>query len=208
MDKLDIDPVSSATSTGTHREVGDHGGARHRRISETPALDASQETGETVDVTAAPVPRRFLFLGRSLVRKAPRTAYTMLIATVLLLLLGGSLATRFFSLSLTAYQIGLRAEEIRQDVIKREQRVAALKTRIAYLETDAYVEAASREKLSLVRPGDHAVIMLPERDEVAWVPEAPPVRPSGPFGQAFGQLDAWFRLFFGAPDEGILGRRP
>jgi hypothetical protein len=131
-----------------------------------------------------------------------------MIAAGLLLFVGGSLATGFFSMSLTSYQIGLRAEEIRQDVIKREQRVAALKTRIAYLETDAFVEVASREKLSLVRPGDHAVIMLPERDEVAWVPDAPPVRPRGPFGQAFGQLDAWFRLFFGAPDEGILGRRP
>lgn len=205
MDTLNIDPVGSATTTGSHRRIGDDGPGRHGGSGDTAEMDASHERDEAV---AAPVPRRFMFLGRFLIRTAPRTISPVMIAAGLLIMVGGSLGTGFFSVSLTGYQIGLRAEEIRQDIIKREGRVAALKTRIAYLETDAFVEVASREKLSLVRPGDHAVIMLPERDEVAWVPDAPPVRPRGPFGHAFGQLDAWFRLFFGAPDEGILGRRP
>ena len=208
MDTLSIDPDGSATPTATHRRAGDHGSGRHKKVVGTPQADDPKELGDTVDVAASPVPRRFMFLGRFLDRTAPPTISPVLIAAGLLLLVGGFSATKFFSVSLTGHQIGLRAEEIRQDVIKREQRVAALKTRIAYLETDAFVEVASREKLSLVRPGDHAVIMLPERYEVAWVPDAPPVRPRGPFGQAFGQLDAWSRLFFGAPDEGILGRRP
>lgn len=205
MDTLNIGPVDPATTTGSHRRMREDGPGRHGDPADTPAMDAFRERNEAV---AAPVPRRFMFLGRFLIRTAPRTVSPVMIAAGLLILVGGSLGTGFFSVSLTSYQIGLRAEEIRQDVIKREERVAALKTRIAYLETDAFVEVASREKLSLVRPGDHAVIMLPERDEVAWVPGAPPVRPRGPFGQAFGQLDAWFRLFFGAADDGILGRRP
>jgi hypothetical protein len=111
----------------------------------------------------------------------------------------------FLTRSNDTQRIAQRLEEASREVAKQEAKVEVLRTRVAYLGTDAYVEVAAREKLGLVKPGDHPVIVLPEIDNVAWVPPAPPERPTGPFGPRYGRLDDWVRLFFGGADEGILG---
>ena len=114
--------------------------------------------------------------------------------------------TGFLARSDDTQRIAKRLEEASREVAKQEAKVEVLRKQVAYLATDAYVEVAAREKLGLVKPGDHPVIVLPEIDEVAWVPPAPPERPSGPFGPRYGRLDDWFRMFFGGADEGILGK--
>ena len=112
----------------------------------------------------------------------------------------------FLASSDDTQRVAKRLEESAREVAKQEARVAVLRTQVAYLGTDAYIEVAAREKLGLVKPGDHPVIILPEVDDVAWVPAAPPERPTGPFGPRYGRLDDWVRLFFGNADEGILGK--
>lgn len=103
-------------------------------------------------------------------------------------------------------EVSAREQEAQREVEALDRRVAELRTLVAYLSTDAFVEVAARERLGLVRPGDQSVIILPEDDEVAWVPPAPAVRSEVPVVTASGRVDAWFRVFFGTPDEGLLRR--
>lgn len=112
----------------------------------------------------------------------------------------------FLARSDDTQRIAKRLEEASRDVAKQEAKVEVLRTQVAYLATDAFVEVAAREKLGLVKPGDRPIVVLPEVDEVAWVPPAPPARAGGPFGPRYGRVDDWLRMFFGGADEGILGR--
>jgi cell division protein FtsB len=129
------------------------------------------------------------------------------IATVLAVLtIFGWIVSGFLARSDDTQRIAKRLEESAREVAKQEAKVAIVRTQVAHLATDAYIEVAAREKLGLIKPGDHPVIVLPEVDEVAWVPPAPPDRPSGPFGPQFGRLDDWVRMFFGDADEGLLGK--
>lgn len=168
-------------------------------------------TSTVSDATAETTPpktwqrRRPIILGQ--VVPVPATTDWKRVATI-----AGVLAffiwilTGFLARSDDTQRIAKRLEEASREVAKQEAKVEVLRTQVAYLATDAYVEVAAREKLGLVKPGDHPVIVLPEIDEVAWVPPAPPERPSGPFGPRYGRLDDWFRMFFGGADEGILGK--
>lgn len=184
-----------ATSTQPPPEGGD---AVDRR-----AGDATGDAGQPVEGVAAL--RRPIILGQ--VREVQaRIDWRRLAAFLGVLAVFGWVFTGFMARSGDTYRIVRRYEDAAREVARQEMKVEALRTQVAYLATDAYVEVAAREKLGLVKPGDHPVIILPERDEVAWVPPPPPARPAGPFGPAYGRIDEWFRLFFGGADEGILGK--
>ena len=174
--------------------------------------DRARPNDLRTDGSATPAPAsttrhrgRPIILGQ--VMAVPATTDWRRIATIFgVLAFFGWILSGFMARSDDTQRIAKRLEEAARDVAKQEAKVEVLRTQVAYLATDAYVEVAAREKLGLVKPGDHPVIVLPEVDEVAWVPPAPPERPAGPFGPAYGRLDEWVRLFFGGADEGILGK--
>jgi cell division protein FtsL len=105
----------------------------------------------------------------------------------------------FYGKTLESYRIGQRAAQVQREVGALEARNRELQAQVAYLSTDAYVETAARDKLGLVKPGDQALIVLPEKPEVAWV-EGPPATPeSGRALAEFGHVADWLALFFGQP---------
>jgi cell division protein FtsB len=149
--------------------------------------------------------RRPIILGQ-VIRVQATTDWKRIALIVAVLGFFGWILTGFLARSDDTQRIAKRLEGASREVAKQETKVEVLRTQVAYLATDAYIEVAAREKLGLVKPGDHPVIVLPEIDEVAWVPPAPPERPSGPFGPRYGRIDDWIRMFFGGADEGILGK--
>jgi cell division protein FtsL len=105
----------------------------------------------------------------------------------------------FYGKTLESYRIGQRAEQVQRQVAALEARNRELQAQVAYLSTDSYVETAARDKLGLVKPGDQALIVLPEKPEVAWV-EGPPATPDNGRALAeFGHVADWLALFFGQP---------
>jgi cell division protein FtsB len=169
--------------------------------------NASRIAGPTSPAPASTTRHRGrpIILGQ--VMAVPATTDWRRIATIVgVLAFFGWVLSGFMARSDDTQRIAKRLEEAARDVARQEAKVEVLRTQVAYLATDAYVEVAAREKLGLVKPGDRPVIVLREVDEVAWVPAAPPERPAGPFGPGYGRLDEWVRLFFGGADEGILGK--
>lgn len=103
----------------------------------------------------------------------------------------------FYGKSLESYRINQREAQVRQEVARLEQKNGELRAQVAYLSTDAYVETAARDKLNLVRPGDHALVMVQAQAEQALVPAPPPADPSASLRE-FGHLAQWLALFFGS----------
>jgi len=56
-------------------------------------------------------------------------------------------------------------EDLKVEIRTREQKIADLKNLTHYLETDAYLERAAREKLNYQRSGEK-VVVVPERERV------------------------------------------
>ena len=106
----------------------------------------------------------------------------------------------FYSKSLESYRINLRAEQVRREVSALEEQNRVLRDKVAYLGTDGYVETAARDKLGLVRPGDRALVVLPEKPDVAWVEGPPPGAdtPSKTVAE-LGHVADWLAVFFGPP---------
>lgn len=105
----------------------------------------------------------------------------------------------FYGKSVESYRINLRAEQVQREVAALEVRNRQLQERVAYLATDGYVETAARDKLNLVKPGDHSLIVLPEKPDVAWVQGPPPRADTMRAFAEFGHLADWLALFFGRP---------
>ena len=103
----------------------------------------------------------------------------------------------FYSKSLDAYKINQRAVAARLVNAKLEARIKVWQQKVAYLSTDSYLETAAREKLDLIKAGDHPIVVLPSDIEVATVASPPPPAENRhPFPQ-LGHATDWLVLFFG-----------
>lgn len=102
----------------------------------------------------------------------------------------------FFGKSAESYRLSQRAADVRRQIGVLEQQNAALRDRVAYLSTDAFVETTARDKLNLVRPGDRSLVAIDAEPLVVGV-AAPPAEPDRyrVFPQ-LGHLDDWLTLFF------------
>lgn len=103
----------------------------------------------------------------------------------------------FFGKSLDSYRMSQRAAAVRQEIAVLEAGNRELQARIAYLQSDAFVETAARNKLNLARPGDRSVVIVPAADSPMGPPGPPPGRRAPPQLPAIGHLEEWFNLFFG-----------
>lgn len=105
----------------------------------------------------------------------------------------------FYGKSLDGYRISQRAEQVRREVAELEARNKALQEKVAYYATEGYVETAARDKLNLVKPGDYALVVVPEKQDVAWVEGLPAGADRQSAVPEFGHLDDWVALFLGWP---------
>jgi hypothetical protein len=105
----------------------------------------------------------------------------------------------FYGKSLESYRINLRADQVRREVAALEDRNRELRDKVTELATDGYVETAARDKLGLVKPGDRALVVLPEKPDVAWVDGPPPgVDPPRSVAE-LGHVGDWLAVFLGPP---------
>ncbi len=103
----------------------------------------------------------------------------------------------FYSKSLDAYKINQRAVHARLENAKLEAQIKVWQQKVAYLSTDSYLETAAREKLDLIKTGDHPVLVLPSDIEIATVASPPPATDTPhPFAR-LGHAADWLILFFG-----------
>ena len=105
----------------------------------------------------------------------------------------------FYGKSLDGYRISQRAEQVRREVADLEARNKVLQDKVAYYATDGYVETAARDKLNLVKPGDYSLVVLPEKQEVAWVESLPAGAERQTTFPELGHLDDWLAIFFDPP---------
>jgi cell division protein FtsB len=104
----------------------------------------------------------------------------------------------FYGKSVESYRLNQRSEQVQREVRALEARNRQLQERVAYLATDGYVETAARDKLNLAKSGDRSLIVLPEKQDVAWV-ESPPPATGVRALVNLGRLADWLFLFFGQP---------
>jgi cell division protein FtsL len=122
---------------------------------------------------------------------------TMLVVCVVLIYF----VIGFYGKSLDSYRMNQRVAAVRQEIAALEATNRDLQARVAYLNTEAYVEMTAREKLNLARPGDRSLVMIPARNG----PIGPPGPPTGQRPAArvpeVGYLPEWVALFFGPRDR-------
>jgi len=80
---------------------------------------------------------------------------------------------------------------IATQVLVVQQTEQALQTQIAFANSDAAVEKWAREEAFMARPGDQAIIMLPDK---SYTPEATP-RPVAT-QQVYQNWEVWAAVFF------------
>lgn len=111
----------------------------------------------------------------------------------------------FYEKSLQAYRISQRATEVHRDIDRLEADIQRLKAEIAYYQTDEYVEVMARNNLSLVKPGDRPVIVLPaeptpaaEQAQGAEIRASPtaPATTHLPRDPELGYIPSWVAVFF------------
>lgn len=104
----------------------------------------------------------------------------------------------FYGKSLDSYRMSQRARAVRQEISLLEAQNRELQASITYLQSDAYVETAGRDKLNLARPGDRSVVIVPAPSAPVGPPGPPPGRGATPRLPDFGHLEEWVEFFFGA----------
>jgi len=109
------------------------------------------------------------------------------------------LAVDFGRRAIDAYRLSRAVAALKEEVAAMRAENEALKERLEYVSTDAYIEEAAREKLRWVEPGDTAVIVLSSEDK-----EAPVTTPVPSQGIRQGEevmekpnWQRWLDLFFG-----------
>ncbi len=94
--------------------------------------------------------------------------------------------------ALDNYRLSQQAAALRGEVHDLRERNIQLQKEIVQARTDSAVEATAREQLGLVKPGDHAVVLVPStRQEETAQPSPPPRAPDPPTWQQ------WWNTFFG-----------
>ncbi|MBU0494054.1 MAG: septum formation initiator family protein [Chloroflexi bacterium] len=105
-------------------------------------------------------------------------------------------AVLFLQKAVEGQQTEAQAAALRGEIADIEQANAALETRIAYMQTEAYVERVAREELNLARPGETSYVVVPVG------PRATPVSPVAAEAPARSLPDSrppwlqWWDLFF------------
>jgi cell division protein FtsB len=94
--------------------------------------------------------------------------------------------------ALDNYRLIQEADALRAEVVGLRGENIALQKDIELARGDAAIEAIAREQLGLVKPGDHPLVISPDRAQVAR--PAPPPAPAAPEPPPWRQ---WFNLFFG-----------
>ena len=87
------------------------------------------------------------------------------LVTVVTFTLVTVLSVDFGRKALDNYHIGRQVEWLRQQVAVEQQTNESLEARLEYVSSDAYVEKIARERLKLVKPGEAAVVVVPETTE-------------------------------------------
>jgi cell division protein FtsB len=77
------------------------------------------------------------------------------------------LAVDFGRRAIDAYRLSRVVAALEEEVAAMRAESEALKERLEYVSTDAYIEEAAREKLRWAESGDTAVIVLPKEDREA-----------------------------------------
>lgn len=109
------------------------------------------------------------------------------------------LAADFGRRALDAYRLSRVVSALEEDVAAMRAENEALKERLEYVNTDAYIEEAAREKLQWAKPGDTVVRTLFSEDK-----EAPATTPAPSQGSLQGEegmekpnWQRWLDLLFG-----------
>lgn len=119
--------------------------------------------------------------------RSPLLFIGMLLAGAFLVLVGVSLAQEFRRRILLDQHV----RTLRANIEAHERRIADLRRLREYLETDAYIERAAREKFNYRKPGEE-VVVVPSPPSPTPTP-APRPREGG----ALSPARAWFDLYFG-----------
>lgn len=88
-------------------------------------------------------------------------------------------------------------EELRKEVESREQRIVHLRQLTEYLQTDAYLERAAREKLGYQKPGEQVVVVPPGEKVLAETTEQTVRQTVEPLSVP----RQWWDLYFGGGKE-------
>lgn len=109
------------------------------------------------------------------------------------------LAADFGRRALDAYRLSRVVSALEEDVAAMRAENEALKERLEYVNTDAYIEEAAREKLKWAKPGDTVVRTLFSEDEEAPVTTPAPSQGSlqGEGGMEKPNWQRWLDLLFG-----------
>jgi len=103
----------------------------------------------------------------------------------------------FYGKSLDSYRMNQREGEVRQQIAQLEAQNRELQDTVDYLQSDAYLETAARDRLNLARPGDRSVVVIAP-SKPALGPPGPPAPPRAAAGVPdAGHLGEWIDLFFG-----------
>jgi hypothetical protein len=104
----------------------------------------------------------------------------------------------FFGKSAESYRINQRAAAVRKEIAVLEAQNSKLKERVAYLSTDGFVETTARDKLNLIKPGDHSLVTIDAEPQVAGVAPPPDPTEAARLFPGVGHRDDWIALLFSA----------
>ena len=104
--------------------------------------------------------------------------------------------------ALRVYQNQREITAIRADLARLERRRHELEEQQLYLQSDQYIEKVAREQLNLIKPGDHAVVIIPgERSGALTSVSAPPPAPAAPAEEAKPEPLKWLDRFLGSGES-------
>ena len=109
------------------------------------------------------------------------------------------LAADFGRRAIDAYRLSRVVATLEEEVVAMRAENEALKERLEYVSSDAYIEEAAREKLRWAEPGDTAVILLSSEDKEAPVATPLPSRETlqGEEVMEKPNWQRWLDLFLG-----------
>lgn len=92
------------------------------------------------------------------------------------------------------YQLNQQAEALRVQIAGLRQQNIDLQQKIEDARTDGAIEKIAREQLGLIKPGDHAVVLVSQRDSSSAQQPAPAASPAAAPKPVWRQ---WWDYFFG-----------
>lgn len=105
----------------------------------------------------------------------------------------GLLVFSFGRIAIDRFQLSQESERLRDEIASLQDENRRLRDEVAELQSDAAVERLARERLGWTKPGETAIILVPNGATVDAAPELEPVPP--PTSQP--TWIRWRQLFFG-----------